>query len=115
MAKAWERRFGAHVELDVEKQSAQLTLPSVRVDVAGIAKAAEEAGYTVTQMKIEISGLVEEAECAACAQRRRFLRAASTHLELRGPEVPEAGRPARIRGRVQEWTTSHPFVRVMSK
>ena len=114
MAKAWERRFGARIELDVEKQFAQLTLPGNRVDVAGISRAAEEAGYTVTAMTIEISGVIEERPCAACSERRRFLKVGSVQLELRGTELPQVGQSERIRGRVHGWATSHPYVSVTS-
>ncbi len=106
------RQLGADaVDLDTREGIARYALVQPRtIDTADVERALYGAGYTLVEMRIEISGTVVRRPCERCGREVAFLQADGTGqlFELAGPDPPNPsdGR-VRVRGVLRDWDGDH--------
>ena len=102
------------MELDTQAGYVRYTLAEPeRIDFAAIEEAAHDAGYTLTELKLELEGEVFGARCEVCADEVTMLRVSETgqQLELNG-DVPH-GKTIRLEASVSGWASSHARLTVL--
>ena len=109
------RQLGADaVDLDTREGIARYALVQPRtIDTADVERALYGAGYTLVEMRIEISGTIVRRPCERCGSEVAFLQADGTNqlFELTGPDLPNPpassnGR-VRLRGVLRDWDGDH--------
>ena len=114
------RQLGADaVDLDTREGIARYALVQPRtIDTTDVERALYGAGYTLVEMRIEISGTVVRRPCEHCGSEVAFLQADGTGqlFELAGPDPPSSPLPSngrvRVRGVLRGWDGDHARLEV---
>ena len=90
--------------MDTEKGYARFTmLTPKKIDFTAIQTATHGAGYTITNLAIETSGIVTKASGTTSEKEALFLKVDKTGQLLEIDGDVEAGGHVRIRGSTTEW------------
>lgn len=111
---ALRRQAGADtVYLDTVDSYAHYALQEPQtIDFSAIEKAAYDAAYDITEIRLDLEGEVVEHACADCnGANRQFLKLSTgQELELRGAGA--TGGRTSIRAVVVDWDGAHPRLSV---
>lgn len=111
---ALRRQAGADtVYLDTVDSYAHYALQDPQpIDFGAIQRAAKDAAYDITEIRLDLKGEIVEHACASCnGAMRQFLKLSTgQELELRG--AGSATGQQSIRGVVADWESAHPRLSV---
>lgn len=121
MEKALRRRVGADiVDIDTREGTAGYRLyHERRIDFEEIMQAADDAGYTLTGLTLEITGRISKSDCPSCQQSVSMLSLPGTgqRFELASSDsvknLPVDGQ-VHITARALDWAGDHPRLDVVS-
>lgn len=81
-----------------------------RIDFSAMERAAIDAAYDITEIRLDLSGELAQKPCAECAgEERTFLTLETGQaFEVRGVAVPEGRATVVLLAR--DWKTAHPYL-----